>query len=253
MRGSPSNRRLVHGGKTFFALYRYILDLFFPPRCVQCHTVGRCLCAKCLARIEWIAHPLCRVCGQPLGKTTRHTCVDPLALRWIRSAAVYSGPMRRSIHALKYSADRVLATFLVELAYPHFDPPPVGFDRILPVPLSRLREKKRGYNQTVLLADALSRMTQIPVDVKSLVRFRETRSQVGLSQDERRTNVEGAFTAASVLGENVLVMDDVCTTGATLQSCAEALRSAGARSVAGLTLARAVLPGLDLHSQFVGG
>jgi ComF family protein len=253
MPGFLSNRRLPDGGKILHFLYRYGLDLFFPPRCVQCHSVGRSICGTCLAQIEWIGTPLCRVCGQPMAQNDSHTCVDPHLLRWVRSAAVYSGPMRRAIHALKYSSDRILALFLVDIAFPHFESFSMDFDCILPVPLGPLREKKRGYNQSVLLAEALSFKTKIPVNTKCLIRCRETKSQVGLSQDERRQNVNRAFSASSVTAIKVLLVDDVCTTGATLQSCAETLRSAGAESVAGFTLARAMLPRTDLHSQFVGG
>jgi len=248
MPGLPSRRRLADGRTTLHSVYRYFLDFFFPPRCVQCRSVGQSICGKCLARIEWVGAPVCRVCGQPLEKIVRHTCVDPHILRWVRSAAVYSGPMRRAIHALKYSSDRILALFLVDIAFPRFEMPSLEFDRIVPVPLGPLREKERGYNQSVLLAEALSLKTQIPLDGKCLIRFRETRSQVGLTQDERKQNVHRAFSASSVAAKNILLVDDVCTTGATLQSCAEALRSAGAESVAGLTLARAILPGANLHS-----
>jgi ComF family protein len=161
--------------------------------------------------------------------------------------------MRRAIHSLKYSSDRILASFLVDIAFPHFGSLALDFDRILPVPLGPLREKERGYNQSVLLAEALSQKTQIPIDTKCLTRFRETRSQVGLSQDERRKNVDRAFSASSAPSKKILLVDDVCTTGATLQSCAKSLLDAGAESVAGLTLARAILPGVDRNSQLVGG
>jgi ComF family protein len=161
--------------------------------------------------------------------------------------------MRRAIHTLKYYSDRSLAAFLVEIAFPRLAPLALDFDRILPVPLGPLREKKRGYNQSVLIAEALSLKTQIPIDTKCMIRNRETKSQVGLSQDERRQNVDRVFSAAFVNAKNILLVDDVCTTGATLQSCAASLREAGARSVAGLTLARAILPRMDPQPQLVGG
>jgi ComF family protein len=253
MRVLPSKRRGTVDSQSFHFLYKYFVDLLFPPRCVECHSVGRSICGKCYPLIEWIGVPICPVCGQPLGKSVRHTCVDPHLLQWVRSAAVFSGPMRRAIHALKYSSDRTLASFLVDISFAHFAPVTLDFDRIVPVPLGRIREQKRGYNQSVLLAEALSLKTLIPVDTKCLIRSRETKSQVGLSHDERRQNVDRAFSATSVTDRKVIIVDDVCTTGATLQSCAASLIEAGARSVAGWTLARAVLPGMDLHSQLVGG
>lgn len=247
MPGLSSKRRWIEGSNSFRSIYFYLLDLLFPSHCVECHSAGRSICGKCYPLIEWIEAPFCRLCGQPLGKIDHHQCVDPQLLRFVRSAAVFSGPMRRAIHALKYSSDRVLALFLVDISFPHFSTLSLDFDRILPVPLGRIRERERGYNQSVLLAEALSIKAHIPVDAKCLSRSRETRSQVGLSHAERRINVERAFSASSVSGCKILLVDDVCTTGATLQSCAAALMGAGAHSVAGLTLARAILPGMDLH------
>lgn len=248
MHGLPSRHRWATGRKTFTFLYWYLADFLFPPRCVQCHSIGRSICGQCLPLVEWIGPSACSVCGQPLGKSTRHTCIDRRLLQWVRSAAVFSGPMRRAIHALKYSYDRSLASFLVGLSFPHFSPAAEDFDCILPVPLGKLRERKRGYNQSELLAEAISLKTDIPCDFKSLIRSRETISQVGLTHEERKQNVNRAFSAAPVGGCRVLLVDDVCTTGATLQSCAASLLEAGAQSVAGWTLARAILPGLDLHS-----
>jgi ComF family protein len=253
MRGLSSKPRWIADPPPFRVFYRYFLDLLFPPRCVQCHSFGRSICGKCRAQIDWIDGPVCRICGQPLGRIKHHSCVDPDIIEWIRSAAVFSGPMRRAVHSLKYSRDRTLAFDLVEMSFEHLDPALRTFDRIVPVPLGRIRERNRGYNQSVLLAEALSLKTQIPIDTRCLVRSRETRSQVGLSHDERIQNVGQAFTASSVTDGKVLLVDDVCTTGATLQSCAESLRAAGARSVAGVTLARAMVPGLDQQSHPVGG
>ena len=153
--------------------------------------------------------------------------------------------MRRAVHALKYRADRSLVDFLVDLAFPHFGLADWNFDRLIPVPLGRRREAKRGYNQAALLAESISRKTRIPVEADCLIRSRETQSQVGLPSAERMKNVAGAFAAAVRPARSVLLVDDVCTTGATLQSCAAALRAAGAESVSALTLTRAVISGME--------
>ena len=100
----------------------------------------------------------------------------------------------------------------------------------------------RGYNQSLLLAEALSRLVEIPVDSRSLTRVRETQSQVGLSIQARKQNTTDAFRASGVRRRKVLLVDDVCTTGATLQSCAEALIQAGSTRIGALTIARAILP-----------
>jgi ComF family protein len=249
MLGISSKRRFALAKKSFRFLYWYFIDLFFPPRCVQCHSVGQPICPQCFPLIQWIGAPFCSICGQPLGTAGVHTCIDTRLLRRIQSAAVFSGPMRRSIHALKYYSDRSLAHYLVDISFSHFSSHSWEADLILPVPLGSQREAQRGYNQSFLLAEALSLKTCIPLDAKCISRRRETRSQVGLSLEERKQNVENAFSASSVKSKKVLLVDDVCTTGATLQSCASSLVSAGAESVAALTLARAILPVTPSHSH----
>jgi competence protein ComFC len=116
-------------------------------------------------------------------------------------------------------------------------------DLVVPVPIGRARQRERGYNQAALLAYPLALCTGIPYRAKALRRKRETRSQVGLNQMERKQNVADAFMAVRELvnGKNVLVVDDVTTTGATLYACAQALLDSGSRSVYGITLARAGL------------
>ncbi len=114
-------------------------------------------------------------------------------------------------------------------------------DLIVPVPLGNQRLKERGYNQVAMVAKPLSIALEIQYAPAQLARFRETRSQVGLTREDRRRNVQDAFLAGKgVHGKNVVVMDDVSTTGATLSSCAEAIYSAGAKQVLALTIARAL-------------
>lgn len=223
-------------------LYAAFLDLLFPPRCVYCRKTGCRLCAGCAGEIPWIDSSYCPVCGLPRGKDRHHRCIENRRLRFIRSAAEFSGAMRKALHALKYTSDRPLAEELVRLSYPHWSMPTWAFDCLIPVPLGQERERSRGYNQAGLLADALSRTTRIPLAAGSLRRMRETPSQVGLSCDERNQNMKDAFHAASVADCKVLLVDDVCTTGATLLSCAAALTEAGAELVCAVTLARAPAP-----------
>jgi ComF family protein len=218
------------------------LDFLFPPQCVYCKKIGKRICAPCAAGIAWIDSQSCPRCGLPMVSRTRHPCIDASSLEFIRSAAVFSGPVRKALHALKYDSDRSLAAQLIQLALPHWAAPIAEFDLLVPVPLGKLRERMRGYNQSSLLAEALSRRVNIPAAAGCLIRVRETPTQVGLSSGARKENVANAFLASSVRGKKVLLVDDVCTTGATLMSCAEALSRAGAERTAALTLARAVLP-----------
>jgi len=158
----------------------------------------------------------------------------------IRSWAYFADPLQSAIHQLKYRRDRglgeVLALPLIEL-YKRYQ---WVVDLIIPVPLDRARQIERGYNQSALLAKPISWSTGIAYSERSLNRIKATRQQVGLSISEREMNVGGAFKAdrKEVAGKSVLVVDDVVTTGSTIQACALALIGAGATQVFGLTLAR---------------
>jgi competence protein ComFC len=141
---------------------------------------------------------------------------------------------------LKYRRDLGLGEVLSGPLIQMLDESTWPLDLIIPVPLGVARLKERGYNQSGLIARPLARETGLRYSPRALARVRETRSQVGLSLDQRKENVRGAFQASSnlVAGKNVLIVDDVMTTGSTLEACAVALLQAGAMQVYGLTLAR---------------
>ncbi len=160
----------------------------------------------------------------------------------MRSLAAFQGPIRNAIHRLKYRRDVALgdrlsaplAQYLVELCWP--------IDVILPVPLSDRRKKQRGYNQAACLAYPMALRLGISYHPGALRRIIETQSQVGLSATQRKSNVLDAFRATSgaIRGKVVLVVDDVATTGSTIDACARALMDGGALNVFGITLARAM-------------
>ncbi|MHB9034435.1 MAG: ComF family protein [Anaerolineae bacterium] len=136
---------------------------------------------------------------------------------------------------------RVLAAPLADLLFTTFQMHGISCDLIIPVPLHRARLRERGYNQSVLLAVGLAERTGIPAMESALLRTKNTPAQVGLSREQRHQNMHGAFRSMQSLnGRNILLIDDVCTTGATLEACAEVLVASGAHSVQALTLARAI-------------
>lgn len=155
---------------------------------------------------------------------------------------MYQGALREAIHALKYQKDIAMGEPLAEHLIEVFTETGWHIDLITAVPLGQARLSDRGYNQSALLARPLALHQRKPFVPKALERIRETHAQVGLSARERHVNLSGAFRARNslVAGKSVLVIDDVTTTGATLHACALALNEAGAASVYGLTLARAV-------------
>lgn len=155
---------------------------------------------------------------------------------------VFDGPLRRAIHAFKYNYTRDLAVPLGEMLATFWRAFPLPADVVVPVPLHPRRLRERGYNQSALLAVYLGECTGLPVLTESLHRIRHTRSQARLDARQRKQNVAGAFACLgdAVRGRSVLLVDDVCTTGATLEACSVALKEGGARSVWALTLARAI-------------
>jgi ComF family protein len=162
----------------------------------------------------------------------------------MRFAGLFEGPLQKAIHQLKYRNDYILAdTLAVRLAMVGPDPVAPG-TLVVPVPLAVERLRERGYNQAGLLARAFAELRGLRWAPSAARRVRHTASQVGLSAPERRANVAGAFVGDPriVRGRPIILVDDVCTTGATLAACAESLVSAGATTVWGLTLARAHLP-----------
>lgn len=218
-----------------------LLDLLFPPRCVICRsTDAECFCAACRSKIDRILPPLCDRCGRPLRASVCPYCQKlPLQIDSIRATAFFEGNMRKAIHAFKYEHRPELARVLGSLLSNFLSAHPIPADVIVPVPLHPTRERSRGYNQSFLLAQTLGAQTNLTVCQDALTRVRATRSQVELDAAERHANVQDAFAAdPRVCGMRVLLIDDVCTTGATMDACSIALKLRGAKSVWGLALAR---------------
>ena len=221
-----------------------VLDVLFPPSCAACGKLGDRLCPACFNKIQIIKEPICQICGDLLSQQDEIICPRcrsmEVAFTAIRSWAVFEDPLQAAIHKLKYRQDRGLGEILAEPLNDLLDKYHWKVNRIVPVPLDKLRRKERGYNQAALLAKPISWKTGIPYSESILFREKITRQQVGLSRSEREANMAGAFTADEVLaaGKTFLMIDDVITTGSTINSCAKALISAGASKVFGLTLAR---------------
>lgn len=223
-----------------------LLDLLFPPRCVNCQAADSWLCQNCLSQIVFISPPICQRCGTPVApgdpncKQCHH---NPLQyIDGIRSASYFEdSPIRPAIHLLKYRNHKavasILATILAE-AYRRFQ---LTVDVIMPVPLHPSRLRERGYNQSELLAKSLSYLLGLTLNSRALQRTRYTQSQMTLGFNERHQNVAEAFTCESFAGtgQTILLVDDVCTTGSTLDACADALKKMGVAAVWGLTLAKA--------------
>jgi ComF family protein len=204
------------------------IDFLFPPHCLECSRAGKLLCEECQNKIP--APP--PVQDSPYFE--KH------------ATAEFSGTIRKAIHALKYEQQFRYATPLADRLTSYYSKHKEKHLRqatvITAVPLHNSRLKERGYNQSALLAARLAQGVGIRFCPELIMRVRETRTQVGLGMHERQANVADAFKADAILAANqyVLIVDDVCTTGATLHECAKALLDAGAIRVWALTVAKAV-------------
>lgn len=245
---------LFRGSMRFFGR---ILDLLLPTSCSYCNgPVGDSgipyFCSACWSDFSPIQGPVCPSCGRPfdspeaLSHSPDHICLpcrkDPHQFDQALSAGQFEGPLREAVHQFKYRPCRSLGTPLgawmagmVRLV--------TDLDLVLPVPLHRKRLKERGFNQALLLAHEMSLAHRIPLSVDNLYRTRPTRPQVELSGAERIRNVAGAFALrrpVEVADKRVVIVDDVFTTGATMNECAAVLKEAGAAQVTAFTLARAI-------------
>ena len=235
------------------------VDLVYPPACLACRKAtaqGDALCGACWGGIRFIERPFCERTGTPFpldlgaeGLVSPDVIADPPVYARARAVARFEeGPVRRLAHQLKYGDRRDLAGPMGAWMARAGDDLLVEADLLIPVPLHRLRLAARRFNQSALLAHAISRRSGVPVNVDALHRRKATPPQVGLTRSQRAANVQGAFHVAperalAVEGRAVVLVDDVLTSGATINAAARALLRAGARRVDVLVFARVVVDG----------
>lgn len=255
---------LVTGKTKTFARLRFVInrlfDLVVPPTCLICAeplAQADGLCGGCWRQLVFITGPMCHITGQPMALDLGPEVVSlPAQLRpppydMARAAFAYRGAAARLIRQMKFAdrpeIARMLAPHMVRAAGSMFDHDSI----LLPVPLHRRRLLMRRFNQSAELCRALSQLTGCPVLVDALVRVRATRQQIGLTRAGRKRNLRDAFalrstghsTGLKIYRDRALILvDDVLTTGATVEACARILRAAGASRVYVLTAARVVMP-----------
>jgi ComF family protein len=221
------------------------LDLLFPRWCVGCGKEGDFLCSDCFRSLARIMPPLCPRCGRPqLNAVLCPVCVGwPASIDGIRAPFKFDGAIRQAIHELKYNNLRAIAPLLGKWLGDYLAANPLPAEVLVPVPLHRKRLRERGYNQSRLLALELAKLSGLPLVEDCLVRKNYGTPQARtLNVEERRANVADAFSCRDhrLKDKPVLLIDDVATSGATLDACARALKESGAGSVWGLVLAKEI-------------
>lgn len=233
------------------------LNLLLPPRCLACGAVVEAaggLCGDCWARVVFLGPPWCRVCGHPLPHAVpdaplcARCAAEPPRYERARAALRYDEGCRRMVLGLKYydrtDAAPAFGRWMASAGRELLDETAL----LVPVPLHRRRLLARGYNQAGMLAQAVARVTGAAVVPDLLLRVRATAPQQGLGPQARRDNVKpaafriNAWQAARLSGRRVILIDDVLTTGATVDACVQVLLRGGASAVDVLTLARVVRP-----------
>lgn len=231
-----------------------IIDLILPPRCVQCGihiftTPG--LCATCWEKIHFIDHPLCQKCGIPFEIADLHSsicltcCHNMPSFNQMRSVFPYDDNSKPLILKFKHGDALHLMPLLVQWLHQAGQTLLAQCDVLVPVPLHWIRLWHRGYNQAALLAQGLSQMTGKIYLPHVLRRHRRTASQGTKNSQQRHHNVKKSFSIKSsqtdrVCNKNILLIDDVYTSGATIQECVKVLKKNGANQVDILTLARVI-------------
>jgi ComF family protein len=226
-----------------------MISALLAPTCAACSAIldtplDGCVCRNCWTSVSRIKPPVCDICGDPLSPLVdqpvcSHCASHPRVITRTRAIGEYDGTLRELIHALKYQQRHSIANGLAALMRESGRSVLDEADYVVPVPLHRRRERTRGFNQARELARRLG-----PPLLEPLVRIKHTVPQVELAADQRRANLRGAFRmrkrAFNLKGMRAVLVDDVSTTGATLEACAMVLREAGVEEVLALTAARVV-------------
>ena len=224
-----------------------LLDLIFPPQCGGCRRSGSVLCTSCTTQFIPIHPPYCPHCNSPYApdRNCQRCSYHKPCLTGLRAPYAFKEPLRNCIHSLKFRGNTRLASPLGLLLAKAYRASNIQADIIIPVPLHSERQRERGYNQAHLLAKVCAQAVGVPLNTSILHRRRATQKQTQLAPHQRYSNVAEAFCCSSPIATKglverkvVVIIDDVSTTGATLEACAAPLFAAGASEVWGLVLAQ---------------
>ncbi len=221
---------------------RCLLNLIYPRRCPVCEAVlepGKLICKVCREKLLFIEEPVCKKCGKPLDSETAEYCYDcgkkQHSYEAGKAVFLYHGGIRDSLYRYKYSNKREYACFYAAETVRQYGSwiKDRGVDAVVPIPLHKIRQHRRGYNQAELYARMLGEMLELPVFPKALIRVENTRPQKELNDAERKNNLKKAFKCRESIVQSkcILLVDDIYTTGSTIDAAAKELKNAGVEKV----------------------
>ncbi len=221
---------------------RKVIDAFYPPRCPICDEISEGeerICPQCRTKLYFIAEPVCKKCSKPLENEQKEYCYDCTgrthAFEAGKAVFDYRGEMRKSLYRFKYGNKREYAYFYARETVKQYGNwiKERKIEAIIPIPLHQKRKQKRGYNQAELYARFLGEMLELPVLTKVIYRVKETRPQKELDDSGRKNNLKKAFktTANIVQLPYILLVDDIYTTGSTMDAAAQVLKNAGVQKI----------------------
>jgi ComF family protein len=237
------SKKLKKLNKNLSSFYNFLLDLIFPKYCVGCGKEGVWLCKDCKEKIIYIKNPTCPSCNRLTsnGKFCNRCRSDSYLTGVIVAAYYNEGPLKEAIHNYKYNLIFDLKHELSDILSETLNKRWNKKAYLVPVPLHKKRKAERGFNQSELLTEEICKKFNFILIKNKLVRKKYTTQQVKLSGKKRRQNMIGAFGwigGKEIKNKTIILVDDVYTTGATLQECAKMLRLAGAREIWALVLAK---------------
>lgn len=225
--------------------YEKILSLIYPDACPICGRLSEeGICQMCQKKIIYIKEPRCMKCGKPISNEDQEYCYDCERLDHIYDRGyalwVHESGIKKSIYQFKFHNKRIYRHFFANELYKSYGNTISRWNIsvIIPIPLNKKKKKYRGYNQAELIADELGKHMDLPVEKEKLIRVKHTKPQKALNDRERRANIKGAFywKGRSLTGQNILLIDDIYTTGNTVDEAARILKKAGACKVYFLTI-----------------
>lgn len=222
-------------------LYQKLLAVLYPSRCPVCNRVLRdtLICKECAGKLRYVTQPFCYSCGKPVGSAEQEYCMDCMKKRHMfcqgRAVFLYQGAVRGMLYRYKYGNRRDYTEFFAAEAARVYGPwvKQLGIELAAPIPLSKHRMKKRGYNQAHLFGKRFAQLAGLSYDAGLLSRVRDTAPQKQLSAQERKNNLKNAFKIEeNVVNLNrVLLVDDIYTTGSTIDAAALVLKQSGIKGV----------------------